>query len=128
MKSDALKKENSDKHKMAVSADMIKETQASLGKFIKKPPLTEKLLNKPPFRFLHDVFSVVIKDTGALEGMKDCLCGEKIFIRVNLLSFFFDRVQKPSTAHSILIVLYILYKYSREEAHKPETCYTLSLS
>ena len=53
---------------MAVSPEMIKETQLSLGKIIKKPPLTEKLLNKPPFRFLHDVFSVVIKDTGALEG------------------------------------------------------------
>ena len=53
---------------MAVSAEVIKETQASLGKYIKKPPLTDKLLTKPPFRFLHDVFSVVIKDTGALQG------------------------------------------------------------
>ena len=53
---------------MAVSAESIKETQESLGKIIKKPPLTDKLLTKPPFRFLHDVFSVVIKDTGALQG------------------------------------------------------------
>ena len=55
---------------MAVSAEVIKETQASLGKYIKKPPLTDKLLTKPPFRFLHDVFSVVIKDTGALQGQE----------------------------------------------------------
>ena len=84
---------------MAVSAEMIKETQSSLGQFVKKPPLTEKLLNKPPFRynpkyktktfiymqtdclnfkyylwiintcrFLHDVISAVIIDTGALSG------------------------------------------------------------
>ena len=52
----------------AVSPEVIKKTQDSLGMFVKKPPLTEKLLNKPPFRFLHDVFSVVIRDRGVLEG------------------------------------------------------------
>ena len=35
---------------MAVSAEVIKQTQASLGQFVKKPPLMDKLLNKPPFR------------------------------------------------------------------------------
>jgi len=58
---------------MAVSAEMIKQTQSSLGQFVKKPPLTEKLLNKPPFRFLHDVITAVITDTGALNGLFDDL-------------------------------------------------------
>jgi len=52
-----------------VDAAVIKKTQDSLGKVIKKPPLTEKLLSKPPFRYLHDIISEVIKSTGFLEGL-----------------------------------------------------------
>ncbi|XP_041447526.1 TRAF3-interacting protein 1 [Drosophila obscura] len=48
---------------------IIKATQQALGKYIKKPPLTEKLLKKPPFRFLMDVFNSFIKQTGNFEGL-----------------------------------------------------------
>lgn len=48
---------------------IAKKTQDSLGKFIKKPPLTEKLLSKPPFRFLHDVMTSVIKSTGHMKNL-----------------------------------------------------------
>ena len=49
---------------------VIKRTQDELGKYVKKPPLTEKLLSKPPFRFLHDIISAVIKSNpGLLEGL-----------------------------------------------------------
>lgn len=52
-----------------VDAAVVKKTQDSLGKVIKKPPLTEKLLSKPPFRYLHDIISEVTKSTGFLEGL-----------------------------------------------------------
>uniref|UniRef100_A0A1B0D8H1 TRAF3-interacting protein 1 n=1 Tax=Phlebotomus papatasi TaxID=29031 RepID=A0A1B0D8H1_PHLPP len=52
-----------------VNEAVIKKTQETLGKFVKRPPLTDKLLMKPPFRFLHDVINVVIKETGFLKGL-----------------------------------------------------------
>ncbi|XP_075961254.1 TRAF3-interacting protein 1 isoform X2 [Anarhichas minor] len=48
---------------------VVKKTQDTLGKVIKKPPLTDKLLTKPPFRYLHDIFSEVIKTTGFMKGL-----------------------------------------------------------
>ncbi|XP_051260390.1 TRAF3-interacting protein 1 isoform X2 [Dicentrarchus labrax] len=48
---------------------VVKKTQDSLGRVIKKPPLTEKLLSKPPFRYLHDIFSEVIRTTGFMKGL-----------------------------------------------------------
>ncbi|XP_011312181.1 TRAF3-interacting protein 1 [Fopius arisanus] len=49
--------------------ESVKKTQDLLGKFVKKPPLTEKLLRKPPFRFLHDIINAIIKETGFLKGL-----------------------------------------------------------
>ncbi|XP_028291666.1 TRAF3-interacting protein 1 isoform X3 [Gouania willdenowi] len=48
---------------------VVKKTQDSLGKVIKKPQLSEKLLSKPPFRYLHDIFSEVIRTTGFMKGL-----------------------------------------------------------
>uniref|UniRef100_A0A8C5A9S2 TRAF3-interacting protein 1 n=1 Tax=Gadus morhua TaxID=8049 RepID=A0A8C5A9S2_GADMO len=48
---------------------VVKKTQDTLGKVIKKPPLTDKLLGKPPFRYLHDIFSEVIRTTGFMKGL-----------------------------------------------------------
>nr|XP_057938463.1 TRAF3-interacting protein 1-like [Doryrhamphus excisus] len=48
---------------------IAKRTQSSLGKVIKKPLLSEKLLSKPPFRYLHDIFSEIIRTTGFMKGL-----------------------------------------------------------
>ncbi|XP_055907323.1 TRAF3-interacting protein 1 [Eupeodes corollae] len=52
-----------------IDAQVIKRTQDTLGRYVKKPVLSEKLLKKPPFRFLHDVFNTVIRETGYFEGL-----------------------------------------------------------
>ncbi|TKC41500.1 hypothetical protein EI555_016127, partial [Monodon monoceros] len=53
----------------AMNAAVVKRTQEALGKVIRRPPLTEKLLNKPPFRYLHDIVTEVIRVTGFMKGL-----------------------------------------------------------
>lgn len=52
-----------------IKTEVILKTQKYLGKYVKKPALSDKLLKKPPFRFLHDVINAVIKETGFLKGL-----------------------------------------------------------
>ncbi|KAM9009826.1 TRAF3-interacting protein 1 isoform 1-T1 [Ara ararauna] len=48
---------------------VLRRTQESLGRVIRKPPLTDRLLSKPPFRYLHDVITEVIRVTGFMKGL-----------------------------------------------------------
>lgn len=51
---------NLNKVKMSdVNPAVIKLTQQLLGKYVEKPQMSDKLLSKPPFRFLHDVINAV---------------------------------------------------------------------
>lgn len=43
-----------------IDPSVIKRTVDTLGKVITKPPLTEKLLSRPPFKYLHDIIIQVI--------------------------------------------------------------------
>lgn len=42
-----------------VNPAVLRRTQELLGPYVKKPVLSEKLLRKPPYRFLHDVVNAV---------------------------------------------------------------------
>ena len=42
----------------------VGQTQAWLGQIISRPKCTEKLLRRPPFRFLHDIIMAVMGETG----------------------------------------------------------------
>ncbi|NXA25211.1 MIPT3 protein, partial [Ibidorhyncha struthersii] len=48
---------------------VVRRTQESLGRVIRRPPLTDRLLSKPPFRYLHDVITEVIRVTGFMKGL-----------------------------------------------------------
>ncbi|XP_047033431.1 TRAF3-interacting protein 1 [Helicoverpa zea] len=69
--------------------NVIKSTQLSLGKYVKRPPLSEKLLKKPPFRFLHDIITTVLKTTGFFENLfeENELNSENVKDRESKISF-----------------------------------------
>ena len=52
-----------------VDPAVIQKTRDTLGKIITKPPLTDKLLSRPPFRYLHDIVTEVMRTSGFLEGL-----------------------------------------------------------
>lgn len=48
--------------------DFWKPTAEMLSSLIEKPTMNEKLLCKPPFKYLFDIFTAVTKKTGFANG------------------------------------------------------------
>jgi TRAF3-interacting protein 1 len=48
---------------------LVAIAKAKISDIIQKPKMTEKLLSKPPFRFIHDTVSAITVQTGFGEGL-----------------------------------------------------------
>lgn len=48
---------------------LIASVKAKMGELIQKPKMIDKLLQKPPFRFLHDTITAITNTTGFGEGL-----------------------------------------------------------
>ncbi len=48
---------------------VVLRSKELISGLITKPQMKEKLLSKPPFRFLHDTISAVVKTTGFGDGL-----------------------------------------------------------
>ena len=57
------------KFKMGDLSELIPQTIETDGEIISKPKMSEKLLSKPPFRYLHDTISASTGATQCAEGV-----------------------------------------------------------
>lgn len=48
---------------------LVAHAKDAISALISKPKMAEKLLSKPPFRFLHDIISAITNTTGFAEGL-----------------------------------------------------------
>jgi len=48
---------------------LIAIVKAKIGGIIQRPKMSDKLLMKPPFRFLHDTITSIMSTTGFAEGL-----------------------------------------------------------
>jgi TRAF3-interacting protein 1 len=49
---------------MAEEEDYWQETAQMYEQLIQKPKMTQKLLTKPPFRYIHDIYTATCAETG----------------------------------------------------------------
>jgi TRAF3-interacting protein 1 len=69
---------------MSTLPELVKETKLMLGLLTDKPVLLqEDLLSRPPLRFLHDLISNVVKNTGYPAGLLDSADSDSKSVKVS---------------------------------------------
>ncbi|VDO59850.1 unnamed protein product [Schistosoma margrebowiei] len=102
-----------------VDVKIIKRTQETLGKLIKKPVLTEKLLSRPPFRFLHDICTSVSKQLDLYcIILKEELEADNVKDKDKKLAFLQKLVDFLSVVHERTIPVRIMSIVAGKEAEK----------
>ncbi|CAH8471701.1 unnamed protein product [Schistosoma rodhaini] len=103
-----------------IDVKIIKRTQETLGKIIKKPVLTEKLLSRPPFRFLHDICTSVIRSTGLMKGLfnSEELEADNVKDKDKKLAFLQKLVDFLTVVHERTIPVRIMSIVAGKEAEK----------
>ncbi len=68
-----------------MSQETISKSIELLGQVLHKTPLNQKLLSRPPFRYIHDIFSEIIKNSGYFEGLytQEELMSENVKVCLN---------------------------------------------
>jgi TRAF3-interacting protein 1 len=49
--------------------ELVPAVKEKINSLIQRPHMSEKLLLRPPFRFLHDTISAIIQTTGFADGL-----------------------------------------------------------
>ncbi|CAL8071174.1 unnamed protein product [Calicophoron daubneyi] len=103
-----------------VDPKVIKKTQEMLQKIIKKPTLTDKLLSRPPFRFLHDICTAVIRHTGVLKGVftSDEMVADNVKDKETKLAFLQKLVDYLAIAHGRPVPVRTMSIIAGKEAEK----------
>jgi len=70
----------------AVDPSVIGKTIETLQQVIKKPALTEKLLSRPPFRYLHDI----IMEVTLINAQLVSYCSFNVMLQINRTSKFYE--------------------------------------
>jgi TRAF3-interacting protein 1 len=56
---------------VSIGNDYTEAASVMIGALIQKPKMAQKLLQKPPFRFIHDIATALLSATGFLTGLYD---------------------------------------------------------
>lgn len=104
-----------------IEDEVIQNTQKILAGYIKKPPLTDKLLRKPPFRFLHDIVTNIIKETGFLKGLYSQreLVSENVKDKDDKIAFLNKLIDATSLyIKSHLFITLILFNFRKNHRNR----------